>query len=292
MISSKPTVAQPLITHNRSNTKFIVMVLLGDYIRQRGGAIWLTDMLHLLDLLDVGERTARSTITRMAQEGWFDIQKEGRRSRYVITTHGLSILQSGDVRLAEEPLLGWDKTWHMVAYSLPEEKRKLRNDLRKQLAWLGFGQLGPGLWISPHNRRVELNRILFDWQIQAHVNLFSSVYWGPLTNSQLVQHCWDLLELEPAYHQFLRCHEAEYERFKPESLKPMSDPSPEACFQRRFWLTADFFPLLQQDPNLPTELLPENWVGLRARQLFANYRQWLEPHVTPFIDSIVSGNGD
>ena len=62
------------------NTKFIVMVLLGEYVRPRGGTVWLSDLLHLLMTLGVGERTARSTINRMSKDGWFTITKEGRQS--------------------------------------------------------------------------------------------------------------------------------------------------------------------------------------------------------------------
>ncbi len=63
--------------------------------------------------------------------------------------------------------------------------------------------------------------------------------------------------------------------------------TPEECFVHRFWLTHDFqsFPL--KDPNLPTVLLPPNWIGFEARKLFDDYRRLLEAPANRFVDKVV-----
>jgi PaaX-like protein len=50
--------------------QFLILTLFGDYILPRGGTIWTTSLLALLDLLGVGERAARSALSRMSARGW------------------------------------------------------------------------------------------------------------------------------------------------------------------------------------------------------------------------------
>lgn len=278
-------------THSKQNSKFFLLVLFGDYIRARGGAIWMTDLLYLLELLGIGEHTGRSTINRMVREGWFHVEKEGRHSRFSVTEKGETILQGGDLRLNEIPTPRWDETWHMVAYSLPEEKRKRRNDLRKQLTWLGYGSLGPGLWISPNNKRSELRTILHTLDVQDHVNIFSGSYWGPLSTQALLDQCWDLPALAEEYRRFNNFYENDLAQFEKMGNSSEDDsPSAEDCFVRRFMLPVRLFPILQKDPNLPLDLLPDDWPGTIGRNLFTHYRSLLAEKVDPFIDKVVAGD--
>jgi len=45
------------------STQFVVFNLFGDYILPHGGSIWTNNLLRLLELLDIGERAARSTLS-------------------------------------------------------------------------------------------------------------------------------------------------------------------------------------------------------------------------------------
>jgi phenylacetic acid degradation operon negative regulatory protein len=40
------------------------------------------------------------------------------------------------------------------------------------------------------------------------------------------------------------------------------------------------------DPNLPLELLPDDWLGGRATQLFQQYRNLLVEKAEAFVDSV------
>lgn len=278
----------PTLT-TKPNSKFYLLVLFGDYIRARGGSIWMTDLLYLLNLLGIGEHTGRSTINRMTREGWFTVTKEGRHSRFTVTKKGDTILQGGDLRLNETPAPTWDKTWHTVAYSLPEEKRKRRNDLRKQLTWLGYGSLGPGLWISPNNRRDDLRAILHTLDVQDHVNIFSGHYWGPHSTQALLDQCWDLPALAEEYRQFNRFYKNDLAQFEKMGHASGTQTAAEDRFVRHFMLPVRLFPILQKDPNLPLDLLPPDWPGTTGRNLFTHYRNRLAHSVDPFIDTVVAG---
>jgi len=277
------------IEQRPSSTQFLIFTLFGDCVLPRGGTIWTTNLLYLMELLGVSERATRSTLSRMARKGWVQASRHGRRSRYSLTPRGRSLLMQGKKRIFELPYTHWDGSWYLVIYSLPERSRKLRHELRKQLSWLGFGRLAPGSWISPHDRQAELEEILLELELQTYVELFCSRHLGHSSATELVERCWNLPELAAEYSRFVAKHRPAYESLKTK-IESDQEPSPEVCFTHRFWVTHDFQPFPRKDPNLPTQLLPPNWIGLDARRLFENYRILLDQSASNFIDAIIGAD--
>jgi phenylacetic acid degradation operon negative regulatory protein len=273
------------VTRPTSSTQFYLFNLFADYIVPRGGCIWTNNLLYLLELLGVGERAARSSLSRMKRQGWFVSKRVGRQSQYALTERGRAILAEGDERIFEEPFTAWDGRWHLVVYSLPEKKRKKRNELRKKLIWLGFGNLAPGTWVTPHDRLNDLEMMLDALKIREFVTLFLA---DTDTSDEIVRQCWDLKALEADYVKYVSVHRPELERFRAgeESMTPA------ACFVRRFWLTYDFQRFPRKDPNLPVELLPENWIGFEARRILMEYRKLLSQGMGGFIDAVMNGELD
>lgn len=270
------------------STQFVIFNLFGDYIMPRGGCIWTHNLLYLLQLLGISERAARSTLSRMKREGWLTTRKFGRRTQHVLTRRGRTILEQGNQRIFEPPFEQWDGLWRLVVYSLPEEKRDLRNDLRKKLIWYGFGNLSPGTWVSPHDWQGELEIILDDLGVRSYVSLFVARHVGSESNQELVQRCWDIPTLAAEYQTFVERYTPEYEAIR--SVNGGNGAvglTEESCFVRRFWLTYDFQPFPRKDPNLPNVLLPDPWVGFTARQIFAQYRRLLSHGMKDFVDTLM-----
>jgi phenylacetic acid degradation operon negative regulatory protein len=267
-------------------TQFMIFTLFGDYIIQRGGKVWTSHLLDLMERLGISERAVRSTLSRMTQKRWLVSHKHGRRSRYSLTPEGEALFRLGDQRIFEPIFTNWDNQWYLVVYSLPEEKRRMRHALRTQLTWLGFGSLAPGTWISPHRRQAELQAVFKELDVESYVDLFCGPYLGPADARELAQRCWDLAGLAVQYQDFITRYQPAYEECLANSSNGMA-LTPEDCFVRRFWLMHEYqsFPL--RDPNLPITLLPADWVGLKARQLFDDYRRLLGTHAHQFIDDIM-----
>ncbi len=272
--------------HRPVRTQFIIFTLFGDYISPRGGTIWTSDLLYLLELLDVSERAARSALSRMTRKNWLTGHKQGRRSQYSLTARGWGIMEGGERRIFELPFADWDGLWQLVVYSLPEKKRKLRRALYRHLVWLGFGRLAPATWISPHNHKTELESIFDELGIQEYVEVFSGMRMELSSDQALVQNCWDLPGLEAEYRDFIVHYRPEYETCRATENGRLN-LSPELCFVRSFWLTHDFqyFPL--KDPGLPSVLLSADWVGFTARRLFEDYRRLLGSYANQFVDAVV-----
>jgi phenylacetic acid degradation operon negative regulatory protein len=264
-------------------TQFIVFVLFGDIIAARGGWVWTSSLLQMLDVLGVSERAARSTLSRMRRKGWLKPERDGRHSLYALTSRGRRLLEEGGQRIFEPRRHDWDGQWYLVVYSLPESKRRLRNDLRKRLSWLGFGRLAPGTWISPFNRRVDVECMLEDLGAQRYAQMFSGLHLARGNDRDIVEQCWNLKDLNHQYARFIARWEPQYQRCA-EALVRGNGPDPADCFEQRFWITQEYSPFPRLDPNLPDALLPDSWLGTRASELFTNYRSLLNPRAAEFVD--------
>jgi len=269
-------------------TQFIVFILFGDVIGPRGGWVWTTSLLKMLKVLGVSERAARSALSRMYRKGFLKPERDGRHSLYTLTARGRRITDEGGDRIFEPRRRDWDGQWHMVVYSLPERQRGLRSALRKRLAWLGYGPLAPGTWISPHDRRVEVERLLEDLDAQGYVQMFSGLRLAGGDDREIVGRCWDLEGLNQQYARFVHRWEPKYEKCAA-ALVRGDGPSPAECFGQRFWITHEYSPFPRLDPNLPQVLLPDDWSGDQAAELFQAYRGLLNARTTEFIDSSFQG---
>jgi len=268
----------------RLRTQFVILVLFGDVILPRGGRVWTASLLQMLQVLGVSERAARSTLSRMRRREWLRPERDGRHSLYSLTARGRRILAEGGQRIFEPRRLEWDGLWHEVVYSLPENKRQLRNALRKRLAWLGFGRLAPGTWISPHNRQPEVEALLTDLGARGYVQYFSGLRLMGTADRSLVERCWDLRGLNQQYARFVSRWEPKYEKCTA-SLVRGDMLSPADCFAQRFWITHEYSPFPRLDPNLPAALLPGDWLGDKAAQLFNGYRLLLNGRAQDFVES-------
>ncbi len=272
-------------------TQIVIFTLFGEYVVPRGGRAWTRSLLALLEALQVSERAARSTLSRMTQKGWLVSERNGRYSRYSLTPRGLRVVKEGEVRIFEPRRTEWDGTWHMVVYSIPEGKRRLRASLRTRLGWLGFGRLAPGTWVSPNDRRAEVEADLDDLKARPYAVYFGGMHLHYPSDEEIVRRCWDLKSLNKEYARFIRRYEPAFKACQrsTDGGKPIP---PEECFQQRFWLTLEYSQFPRRDPNLPPPLLPKGWLGRRADQLFREFHQLLRQPSEEFVNQVLNSSPD
>ena len=160
--------------------------------------------------------------------------------------------------------MDWDGRWLLLVLSVPEPQRELRHQVRSRLNWAGFGSPAPGVWISPHpSRQAEGQRILAAAGLDHSALSFVAGYGQIGSQEALVARSWDLGALEQRYEDFI-------EKFT--GLDPVTG---EAALAAQTRLVHEWrrFPFL--DPRLPARLLPENWSGAKAADLFhARHADW------------------
>ncbi len=264
----------------------LVFTLYGDYLLRRPGAVWVGSLIALLRPLGLSAAATRTVLSRMSRKGWLETERSGRRSYYALTARGRRLLEAGEARIYRPPRdEPWDGLWYLVAYSVPEEHRRVRDRLRVRLQWLGFGQLGNGLWISPHALRGEVNELAGELGASDHVELFRAQYQGYSSVEALVSRCWDLAAVDARYGAFIERWGAVHERCSAEL--EAGRLSPEECYELRFRLVHEYreFPL--SDPYLPRRLLPAGWKGEAAAALFEAFHEVLTAPASSYVESVL-----
>jgi phenylacetic acid degradation operon negative regulatory protein len=270
-----------------SHSQDMIFTLYGDYIRHRGGEAWTGSLIELLGLFGLSGQAVRSTLSRVSRKGWLKSRKLGRNSYYSLTPQSVQLLEEGAVRIFQPRHDPWDGQWHLLTYSIPESKRHLRRRLRRRLIWLGFGALNHAAWISPRDQRAGVEQAVKGLRVAPYVELFSGEHWGFSSDEEIVARGWDLERLNEYYATFIDryrplLHECQARLDSGDSL------TPQECFKQRFTLVHEYRSSPYVDPNLPGELLPDDWWGESAAGLFQEYRDLLAGEAEAFVDSVLA----
>jgi len=258
----------------------VVFDLFGDYLRYRDGVVRLRSLVALMEAFDIPEATVRVVVTRLRKEGWLDSVRNGRETTYQLTPAAWQLLDEGRVRIFQRAQGPWDGQWHMVIYSVPETDRALREQLRKKLAWLGFGPLSASVWVCAHDRTQAVRQEVAD---VPHVVLdaFHSRSDGAEADRAIASRCWDLTALERDYADLL-------ERYRPRLAGyRRGELTGRDALVERMQLIHDYRMFPFRDPDLPPELLPEGWSGRVAHEVFLEAHSLLRAPAEEFVDGML-----
>jgi phenylacetic acid degradation operon negative regulatory protein len=259
----------------------LVFDLFGDHLRYHGGRAQTQALCRLLEVFDVGEPTARIALARMRREGWFDTHREGRQVVYTLADKTWQLLDEGRARIFERTHPRWDGQWRMVIYALSEQDRTERERLRRTLSWLGFGSLTTATWISPHERFDQVEAALAD--TSATIDLLTCRSRDRSNDLDMVERSWDLKALSRDYQDLVHSLE---------SLPPAPELAALAgrdALRLRIELVSSYRHFPFRDPDLPTELLPSDWPGYRAHELFVAAHEALAEPADGFVATVLSG---
>lgn len=266
------------------NTRSMIFTIFGDYIRHYGSVIWIGSLIKLLEAFGHNEQAVRAAVSRMSKQGWIQSERRGNKSFYSLTEQGKVRMEEASRRIYKEPVPKWDGKWWILLYNIPEEKRHLRDKLREELVWSGFGPLSNSCWITPNNLQKEINLMIKKYQVEEYVTYFHASYEGMQTHQDLVKKCWDLNEINEQYAGFIEQYSQNYIIHKNKiSKNEMSDSS---CFVESALLVHQYRKFLFIDPSLPDELLPEKWLGDSATALFKDYNAILSKPAKRFFESV------
>lgn len=266
------------------NTRSMIFTLYGEYIRHYGNEIWIGSLIRLLKEFGHNDQSVRAAISRMNKQGWVQSRKVGNKSFYYLTERGVKRMDEAARRIFKLQPSEWDGRWRMFLYTIPEEKRHIRDELRKELVWSGFGSSSASLWLSPNHLEEQVELLIEKYDISEHVHFFIADYKGPHENIALVNECWNLDEISEKYREFIKMYSERYvvDRSKIEQGK-MSDGE---CFVERAKLVHEYRKFLFIDPGLPTELLPDEWPGEHAARLFSDYYKTLAKPSSQFFEEV------
>lgn len=258
----------------------MIFTLYGAYIRKYGNQISNQSLTTIMGQFGFSPESVRGAVFRMIKQGWLERKREGRNTFFFLTPEGKSRVRQGVVRIFEIDQTTWDEKWHLLTYSISEKRRNIRDELRRELVWLGFGTISIGTWVTPWNLKELIDPLIRKHQLEGQVEFFSSTHLGYSSNQSLVERCWNLYEISNAYKSFIRKWETRREK-----ISSIID-QPAECFKEQILLIHDWRKFLHLDPKLPFVLLPDDWIGKQALVLFNDYYNLLDKQATSYFKSV------
>jgi len=257
----------------------LIISFFGDVVGPRGGSIWLGSIIEALEPLGVSSRLVRTSVYRLVQDGWFLVHRQGRKSFYRLTPTGQRRFRQATTRIYNQPEFDWEGEWLLAL--LPQAAAEARENIRRDLSWMGFGSLAPGVMARPVPPGGKVEGLVSELD-PLPVTFLASLAGGAPGNQvlQLVRECWKLEQIETGYQQFLR-------RF--ETLVPALNSRPrlpgDTSLALRVLLIHEYRRILLSDPQLPAALLPKHWHGRAAYELCKALYNALQAPSEQFVSS-------
>ena len=250
-----------------------------------GNAVWLGSLIQALQPLGLNARQIRTAVFRLAQDNWLSCTKVGRRSYYSFTDFGLRQYAQSASRIYAAKPPEWNGEWTLVLPSFVTADT--REQLKRQLTWLGFGSVGSSVLAHPCANQESLSATLRDLDIADQTIVFKATtdhLASRLALQRLTTESWDLNELEDRYAAFV-------EIFGP-LLKPLRDTQkldPGQMFELQTVLVHEYRRIILKTTDLPDELLPAKWSGRDAQDLIGEIYCVLREPSARYIETTFEG---
>lgn len=239
-----------------------LLSILGEYWWQQDAPLPSAALVALLADFGISDAAARTTLSRLTARSLLVPTRVGRRTFYRLSSRAEHVLADGAHRIfGFGPSAGsWSGDWTVVMYSVPEKDRNLRNALRSRLRWNGMAALYDGVWLAPRDRTADVLSILDE----LHLTTATIVHTTDVVSAggQSLQAAWDIGALAAQYGDFIDYAHA---------LRDEVDRGAVAADRAlvgRTTVTEMWRNLRESDPDLPNELLPEEWRRAEAWRLF------------------------
>lgn len=265
-------------------SKSLVVTIFGDAIVPHGGMVWLGSLIELLAPFGVNDRLLRTSVFRLAQEGWLGAQRDGRRSSYAITPDAMARFVHAYRRIYAPPNVHWDGSWTLVLNGEGALNAAERAAVRKELLWEGYSVIAPGIMGHPAADGPALDELLKRLGVAGKLFVVQGksmrqVSARPL--SDLVAEGWDVAGVAEGYNKFIAQFEPLLAALRATAAAQAEGPavdaygvdgcdeplSAEKAFVVRTLLIHAYRRVQLHDPQLPVELLPTPWPGALAYEL-------------------------
>lgn len=256
----------------------LITTVFGDSIAPRGGTVWLGSLIRTLAEFGVSERLVRTSVFRLAKDGWLQSQQLGRRSYYSLTDTGRERFEQATHRIYGAPVDHWDGQWCLLLLSALDTPTK--ETVRRECGWLGFGPMSANVLAHPAPDLADLDVTMRRLGVaETLVVLRGQTIRGDTAMRELARASWNLDDIDTRYAGFVR-------RFRPvsDALGRSATLTAKQAFIIRTLLIQEYRKVLLRDPWLPAELLPPGWHGAAAYRLCSGLYRAVHAEADAFLD--------
>lgn len=258
----------------------ILLFLFNVFLVKRGiRKISIKRILRLLEPFNKSETSVRMGLSRGVRNGLLVNIKYRGEVYYGITNEAeqtfsywwQTLQQFQDrVRIQTAP---WGGMWTLIYL---EKNRD--DDFPLLLKQHGFGSLEKSLWMSPYDLKEQTIDLINKVSDKKNIYLFRSTL-VETKKEDLVNNTWDVKELNSRYKKYL----ADLNK----AINEYDGNSNNQALPILHLYGMGFFHIIQDDPQLPLELLPKDWSGIEAAQRFLSIREKYLPGAKLYIDKVI-----
>lgn len=150
----------------------------------------------------------------------------------------------------------WDKKIYLITYDIAEKHHRKRDLFRFFLKKIHSRKFQESVWITPYNPRQLINEYVSEREIEGTIIVSDVGKDGGIGETTVQDLLWELYELEKLNNRYN------------EWIEKVKNKS--ATYQ---YLMYEYLSILKDDPQLPFELLPQNWLGDKAYKTHEEIKQ-------------------
>jgi len=150
----------------------------------------------------------------------------------------------------------WDKKIYLVTYDIPEVAHKKRDIFRFFLIDIGCRLLAESTWLTPYNPRELINDYIRKNSIPGTIivsDIGQDGGVGETNIEDLLVRLYSLEKINDRYQEFM------------DRVSEKNTPTRELIFE--------YLAILKGDPQLPFDLLPNDWLGSKAYLVYQNLKE-------------------
>lgn len=263
-----------------ANSQRLLAAILGDYTFESADRFSSAAIIRILAEFGVTDAGARKALSRLTERKVLVRSREGRSTFYQVSPANFAVrlerrnryLNFGEQRDA------WDGEWTVVVFSVAERERARRASLRTGLGKLGFAPMADAVWVRPDDSRAAVMDLAT--QLEADVAVMRARFedGGAIDPRD----AFDLTGVRELYERVIDEHTPIAERLRKGLVAPAE------AFVLRARLTDLWRSVVILDPDLPTDLLPDDWPRPHARRLFLELFDGLAPLALDRLKGLVA----
>ncbi len=265
----------------------ILLFIFNVFLVERGiTAIPLKKIFRILEPFQKNETAIRMGLSRGVQNGLLVSEKQRNEVYYLITEEAIKGVKYWQETLADFKsrvalqLSDWDEEWSIFFLDSMGDKKSL-GDFVDSLRLFGYGGLGSNLWVSPYHLSDKTEELARKHRVQKYYQ-FRGKLEDNTKMEDIANKVWPIRDLSEKYSVFIKTMNEAFGTLDINSYNGGGG----LPFLHIHGL--DFFEIIQDDPQLPLKLLPQDWPGLRAAKSFLDIRESILPKAANYIMEQIS----
>jgi phenylacetic acid degradation operon negative regulatory protein len=258
--------------------RVVLTTVFGDALLPRNQAISVQQLARLVADLGINERLVRTSLLRMSRESLVIAERVGRRSFYRVHPNATAKFANADGRIYARANTVWDGQWTLAILD-EDPSEQTRERLSRELQWLGMVSPAPGTYVSavvsPEVVREVTRSVGGELAVLARTEVEPGTLDTESRRSTLIDPDGKLRRL----------HTRHLELFQPVA-KQAHTLEPNEAFTVRTLLITNWRRIALRSPELPSELLPAEWLEGAAFDLTRSIHDAVRAASEAWLDDV------